>query len=106
MGRAVIVAYTPKPGKEQQLLSAVKKHVSVLRAEHLVTDRPPYLMRAGGGAIVEVFEWQSAEAIERAHANAAVAALWEEFNELCEYTPIAGLEEARQLFAEFETIES
>jgi len=40
MGRFVIVAYTPKAGRELQLLAAVKKHLQVLRAEQLVTDRP------------------------------------------------------------------
>ena len=38
MGRFVIVAYTPKTGKEQQLLAAVQKHLKVLQAEQLVTE--------------------------------------------------------------------
>ena len=33
MGRFVIVAYTPKPGKEQQLIAAVKKHLNVLHSD-------------------------------------------------------------------------
>lgn len=40
MGRFVIVAYTPKAGQEQALLAAVKKHLQVLQAEQLVTDKP------------------------------------------------------------------
>ena len=72
MGRFVIVAYTPKPGKEEQLLAVVKKHLDVLAAENLITDRPGYVMRAVDGSIVEVFEWRSAEAIAQAHTNAAV----------------------------------
>jgi hypothetical protein len=47
MGRFVIVAYTPKTGQGPQLLAAVKKHLEVLQAEQLVTDRPAYVMRAG-----------------------------------------------------------
>ena len=31
MGRFVIVAYAPKPGKDQDLLAAVKKHLKVLK---------------------------------------------------------------------------
>jgi hypothetical protein len=53
MGRFVIVAYTPKAGMEPQLLAAVRKHLQVLRAERLVTDRPASVMRAGDGTIVE-----------------------------------------------------
>lgn len=39
MGRFVIDAYAPKPGKAEQLLAAVRNHLQVLRAENLVTDR-------------------------------------------------------------------
>lgn len=97
MGRFVIVAYTPKAGKEQQLLTAVRKHLQVLRAEQLVTDKPAYVMRAGDGTIVEVFEWRSAEAIRQAHSNPAVQALWEEFGAVCEYTPLTSLAEAQEM---------
>jgi hypothetical protein len=105
MGRFAIVAYTPKPGKERELLAAVRKHVQVLAAEQLVTDRGAAVMRASDGTIVEVFEWRSAEAIQQAHTNPAVAALWGEFGEACDYRPLAHLKEAGDLFAEFEGIE-
>jgi quinol monooxygenase YgiN len=104
MGRFVIVAYTPKAGKEQQLLDAVRKHLQVLRDEQLVTDKPAYVMRAGDGTIVEVFEWRSAEAIGQAHGNPAVQALWAEFGEACDYTPLAKLAESHQMFAEFDAV--
>ena len=100
MGRIVVVAYTPKAGKEKALLAAVKKHLEVLRAEQLVTDRPAYVMRASDGSIVEVFEWRSAEAIEQAHSNPAVQALWEELGTACDYTPLRNLAETEQMFAE------
>jgi hypothetical protein len=105
MGRFVIVAYKPKPGREKQLLAAVEKHLNVLKAEQLVTDRPAYAMRAADGTIVEVFEWRSPEAVRQAHGNPAVQALWAEFGAACDYTPLAKLAEAQQMFAEFETVE-
>ncbi len=105
MGRFVIVAYTPKPNKSEQLLATVKKHLAVLRKEGLVTDKPAYLMRAENGTIVEVFEWKSSEAINYAHENAAVQALWAEFSEVCEYTPLTQLKETHELFAEFDALE-
>jgi hypothetical protein len=104
VGRFVIVAYTPKPGKEPQLLDAVRKHLHVLRAEELATDHPASVMRAGDGTIVEVFEWRSAEAIDKAHRNPAVLALWSEFGEACDYTPLGKLAEAQQMFAEFDPV--
>jgi quinol monooxygenase YgiN len=104
MGRFVIVAYTPKAGKDQQLLAAVKKHLQVLRNEHFVTDKPAYVMRAADGSIVEVFEWRSAEAIQQAHSNPAIQALWAEFGAACDYTPLSKLAETHQMFAEFDAV--
>lgn len=104
MGRSVIVVYTPKPGMSAALQDVVAKHLGVLRAEALVTDRPAYVMRAANGSIIEVFEWRSAEAIHQAHGNPAVQALWSDFGAVCDYTPLAKLEEAQQMFAEFESL--
>ncbi len=86
------------------MLAAVRKHRAVLRAENLISDKPTHLMRAGDGTIVEVFEWLSSEAIERAHANAAVQALWTEFGAACEFVPIGRLAESQQIFSEFESL--
>lgn len=105
MGRFVVVAYAPKPGKSGQLLAAVRKHLDVLRAENLVTDRPAYVMRAADGTIIEVFEWRSAEAIAKAHSLPAVQALWGEFGAACVYRPLSGIAECQQMFAEFEAVE-
>jgi hypothetical protein len=85
-------------------MAAVRKHLLVLRAEDLVTDRPAYLMRAADGTVVEVFEWRSAEAIAKAHTTAAVQALWAEFGAVCDYRPLNSLAESQQLFAEFEPV--
>ncbi len=104
MSRFVIVAYTPKAGKEQQLLTAVKKHLQVLRAEQLVTDKPAYVMRSEDGTIVEIFEWRSKDAVEQAHNSPAVQSLWEEFGAACDYTPLAKLAESQQMFAEFDSV--
>jgi quinol monooxygenase YgiN len=104
MGRFVIVAYTPKPDKERQLLAAVKKHVQVLQAERLVTDAPAHIMRSSDGTIIEIFEWRSSDAIKQAHSNPAVQALWAEFGEACDYTPLAKLPESQQMFAEFDAV--
>ncbi len=102
MGRFVIAAYKPKPGREARLESAVRRHMDVLRAQNLVTDAPSHVMRAADGTVVEVFEWRSAEAVEQAHENPAVQALWAEFGEACDYVPLKDLAECEHPFAEFE----
>lgn len=105
MGVLVIVCYRPKPGGEEALMAALRDHLPILRGESLVTDRPPYLMRAKDRTLVEVFEWKSQEAIASAHENAAVLALWERFGACCEYGRIADVAEAKELFSAFEPVD-
>jgi hypothetical protein len=97
--RVVICVYRPKRGKEAVLLAEVRDHHHLLRSEGLATDRPPVIMRAKDGAILEVFEWASPAAIEEAHANPRVQAMWARFGEVC------ALAEAAEPFAEFEPME-
>ena len=101
MGVFVIVAYRPRRGKSTQLRRVLRKHLPVLWREGLATPRKPYLMRAENGTYVEVFEWKSRRAIERAHSNPAVLALWREFEAVCTYEPLATLKEVREMFASF-----
>jgi hypothetical protein len=101
MSRVVIAAFRPKPGMQDRLTAAVDKHWRTLREQGLVTERPRIAMRSADGTIVEVFEWRSPEAIERAHANPAVLALWTEFEAACEYVPVAAVPEAQRVFSEF-----
>lgn len=105
MGRFVIAAYRPKPGREEELMGAVRRHMEVLGSEGLVTGRGSWVMRAGDGTVLEIFEWRSAEAIAEAHESAAVQALWGEFGEVCDYVPLTSLAEAQEMFAEFEGVE-
>ena len=105
MGRFVIVAYSPKSGMSDALLVLVQKHLSVLRGEGLVTDRPASIMRAADGTIVEVFEWRSAECISKAHGLPEIQAMWGEFAAACDYRPLNSLAECQQLFAEFDGVE-
>ena len=103
-GVIVVVAYRPKPGKEKELLELVRARVPTLRKEGLVTDRVPTIMRAKDGTIVEVSEWKSREAIDAAHKNPNVLAMWDKFFALCECVPLNSLAETNDMFAGFEPI--
>jgi quinol monooxygenase YgiN len=103
-GVCVIVAYRPKPGKERELLELVRNRIPTLRKEGLVTDRVPTIMRARDGTIVEVSEWKSREAIDAAHKNPNVLAMWEKFFAVCECVPLKTLPEADDMFAGFEPV--
>jgi len=104
-GVCVIVAYRAKPGKGGELLELVRSRVPTLRKEGLVSDRAPTIMRACDGTIVEVSEWKSREAIDAAHKNPNVLAMWERFFALCDCVPLNTLAEAGEMFAGFEPVE-
>jgi quinol monooxygenase YgiN len=103
-GVIVIVAYRPKPGKEKELLELVRSRVPTLRKENLVTDRVPTIMRARDGTIIEVSEWKSREAIDAAHKNPNVLAMWNKFFALCDCVPLKTVAEAEEMFAGFEPV--
>jgi hypothetical protein len=104
MGQIVVVAYRPREGAEARLLDLIREHVPILRGEGLATDREPLVLKAGDGTLIEIFEWASAEAIERAHSNPVVQALWSKFAAACEYVPLSRLGESQGLFATFEPV--
>lgn len=101
MGRIVIACYRPKPGQQDTLRELLRSHVPRLRSLGLVTERIPIAMEAKDGTCLEVFEWVSEEAIQNAHTNPAVLAMWDEFGKVCDYVPAAQVSEAANLFSEF-----
>ena len=103
-GIVVIVAYRPKPGREAELLEIVRSRVPTLRKENLVTDRVPVIMRAKDGTIIEVSEWKSEEAIEEAHRNPRVLAMWDRFFAVCDCVPLNMVPESGTMFAGFEPV--
>lgn len=101
MGRIVIVAYKPFPGKEEELDQLMKEHVNILRKEGLATDRESILMKSEDGTVIEVFEWVSKDAIDMAHTNTNVLKMWDDYSKVCEYIPISDIKESSELFSEF-----
>ena|SRR5688572_14932204 len=105
MGQYVIAIYRPKDGKEAELLGCVRSHMAVLRAEGLVTERDALVLRAPDGAIVEMFEWRSPEAVAAAHHNEAVRGLWARFDACSTFGTLATLPGADTPFPNFELVE-
>ena len=103
-GVIVIVAYRPKPGKESETLDLVRNRIPTLRKEALVTERTPIIMRARDGTIIEVSEWKSQEAIDAAHKNPNVLAMWNRFFAVSDCVPLNQLSESAEMFAGFEPV--
>lgn len=107
MNRAVtyVAVYRPHPGKEGRLLDVVRRHVPTLRAEGLATDHPVLLLRAAGGALVEIASWKSEEHSRAAHDNAAVREVWGAFAACCDFLALKDLAETKEMFSHFERLE-
>ncbi len=105
MSVMVIACYRPKPGKDAALLELMKSHLPVLRGEGLAGDGPSLCGRAKDGTYVEVFCWKSQEAIDAAHENPNVLAMWEKYGEVCDFATIGDLPEAKQMFSPFAPVD-
>jgi len=98
----VIAVYKPREGCRDHLHQTLHKHVPVLRKLGLVTDRAPlFLESIKGEAVLEIFEWVSEEAVERAHREERVQAIWEELGRYAEFSKLESLAEAADLFPHF-----
>jgi quinol monooxygenase YgiN len=104
MGRVVIACYRPKPGREAELKRLMRTHVERLREQDLATDRTPILVQAVDGTFVEVFEWNSQQAMDDAHSNPVVLEMWAEYEAVCDYVPIGQVPEAAELFSSFDPV--
>lgn len=105
MGIMVIACYRPHPGRAVELLELVRGHVPALRVQDLATEREPVVMRAADGTVLEVFEWTSQEAIDRAHTNPVVLDLWKRFEAVCTSVKPADVAEMHELFAQFHPVD-
>jgi quinol monooxygenase YgiN len=96
--------YRPKPGKENELTEILKVHIPVLREEGLITERELLTLQAENGTIIEIAEWKSSEAIEKAHQSEKVMAVWNQIGALAELTNLSSLAEAKYPFPNFKAI--
>ena len=69
-----------------------------------MTERTPIIMRARDSTIIEVSEWKSQEAIDAAHKNPNVLAMWNRFFAVCDCVPLNQLSESAEMFAGFEPV--
>ncbi|MCA1029504.1 hypothetical protein LCL95_00500 [Bacillus timonensis] len=102
--KITIAIYRPFEGKKQELLTVLEKHIPTLTNEHLITDRTPILMEAEDGTIIEIFEWASTKAIDKAHTSEAVGKIWGEIERLSELSNLASLSESQYPFPNFKPL--
>jgi hypothetical protein len=93
--------YRPFPGKEEELWEILRHHFPTLQREGLVTEQELLTLQASDGTIIEIFEWCSEEAKEKAHASAAVMEIWNKMMTVAEMTSLSTLPEAQRPFPNF-----
>ncbi|MCA9289989.1 MAG: hypothetical protein KDA25_02610 [Phycisphaerales bacterium] len=100
-----IAAFRPKPECEPDLLAVIADRLPLLRRLGMATDRPAILMRSRGGAILQVSEWTTDDAIARAHEHPEVLALWTRFGACCAYVRLDTIPESHEDFATFDAVD-
>jgi len=74
--------------------------------EGLASGYPRTLLTAANGTVIEIFEWESEAAAQRAHDNPTVKKLWGQIAELAEFIPLSAVPESQKLFSPFKQIEN
>jgi quinol monooxygenase YgiN len=104
VGRIVIAAFRPKPGKEEELKAVMATRLPLLRRLGLATDRTNITMRAVDGTILDVSEWTDDAAIDRAHDLPEIHELWGRYGACCDDVKLEQLPEGHHDFATFDAV--
>lgn len=93
-----IITYTPKQGKEAELLALIKKHEPALRSVGLVTSEPfriwkAYDIRKQRELFIEHFVWKDGHASDVAHQTPEVMSVWEPMGPVLEDLTICEVEQ-------------
>lgn len=102
----VIAAYRPKPGKDEELRKLMSEHRRALADAHLVTRKLPLILRArSDGTLVEIFEWSSAKAADKAHRHASIREMWNKLAAVADFVALSDIAEAGKAFSHFEALQ-
>jgi len=101
-GKMTIALYRPKEGQDKVLRDLIKQHLPILRSEGLATERLSLVLKSADGSYLEIFEWVSQEAVDGAHENPKVLAIWSPMGEAAEFATLASLPESGRPFPDFQ----
>ena len=88
MANKVLCQYRVAEGNEEKFEALLKRHWPTLHELGLVTNEPAQCFKGAEGSdgkpiYFEIFDWVDG-AVERAHENPGVMAIWEPMDQLCE----------------------
>lgn len=99
-----LAAYRAHAGAGDALVELLREDVATLRANGHVTGRPAPLVRTVDGDVLVVIEWSSERAVDDAHADPEVLAVWQRKAELADYVAPASLAGAEAPFGRWTLI--
>lgn len=102
----VIAIFQPHVGRSADVEELLREHVPTLRRCSYVTERPAVVLKSRiDGTYLEIFEWVSAEAVDRAHDDPRVQEIWRALGEAANFASLDQLQEAGRLFPHFDVVD-
>lgn len=105
----VLAVYRVAEKVQAEFFQVVKDKREYFLKAGLMTARAPIFLRSSGNPefLIDIFEWSSAEAIERAHSDPVVQRMWARMAELWidGGLHLSQLPESDESFAGFEPVE-
>jgi hypothetical protein len=98
-----LAAYRPKAATDE-VLRLLGEDVATLRRRGHVTDRPAPVVRTERGELIVVLEWSSERAVDDAHADSEVLAVWARKALLADYVPVDAVAGADVPFARWPVV--
>jgi hypothetical protein len=104
MTRIACAAYRPRAAASVDLFEFFRRELQVLRQRGHVTQRPAPVLQTRTGELVVILEWSSEHAVDDAHGDPDVMALWAQKAELADYIAPADLAGADVPFASWKVL--
>jgi hypothetical protein len=98
-------AYRPRNGAEAELVHLLREDLATLRRGGHVTARAAPLIRTDRGEFLVVLEWSTQHAVDDAHADPDVLAVWERKGQLADYVSLRDLAASDVPFARWDVVE-
>jgi hypothetical protein len=104
MATCLLVGKKPRHGYVE-LCELIAHHIPTLRRLELITDRPAIQVKSKNGTYIEIFEWRTAGASDKAHQRPELAKVWEAMGKVADFPALDSLEEVVDRFPRFEPVE-
>jgi len=96
--------YRPRSGCTDEFLLLLREELATLRRRGHVTERPAPVVRAEDGELLVVLEWSTEHAVDDAHADPEVLAVWDRKAQLADYITLPDLARSDVPFARWTVV--